>query len=154
MPHNYNSSSANAANAGPNHQPYPPTQPYCRANGDGLQLEVNNPFILNNNKLLFKYYLYYSESVSKRIKYFLRYFYKFWLIINYFYFYVFRKNRYNLIRHICVAHHWKLKLWFTILKMWLNSFSTIGVHFLLFFHRRYHQHLQMARIRWHVRSIT
>ncbi|XP_048507153.1 uncharacterized protein LOC105689462 isoform X2 [Athalia rosae] len=39
MPHNFNSSSANTASAGPNQQPYPPTQPFCRANGDGLQLE-------------------------------------------------------------------------------------------------------------------
>ncbi|XP_015590720.1 uncharacterized protein LOC107265616 isoform X2 [Cephus cinctus] len=39
MPHNLNSTSANSANTGPNHQPYPPSQPYHRINGDGLQPE-------------------------------------------------------------------------------------------------------------------
>ncbi|XP_034935076.1 uncharacterized protein [Chelonus insularis] len=38
MPHNLNSTSANSANSGPNHQAYPPPQPYHHI-GDGLQPE-------------------------------------------------------------------------------------------------------------------
>ncbi|KAK0162025.1 hypothetical protein PV327_008401 [Microctonus hyperodae] len=38
MPHNLNSSSANSANVGLNHQPYPPPQPYHHVN-DGFQPE-------------------------------------------------------------------------------------------------------------------
>lgn len=40
MPHNLNSTSANSANTGPNHQAYPPPQPYHHINGDAFQPEV------------------------------------------------------------------------------------------------------------------
>ncbi|XP_043281762.1 uncharacterized protein [Venturia canescens] len=39
MPHNLNSTSANSANTGPNHQAYPPPQPYHHINGDAFQPE-------------------------------------------------------------------------------------------------------------------